>query len=224
MPRPYSEDETARRLRPHDRVLAALARQVPLPGPLARGRAPLGADAEAAHLPADRRDRRGAHDQPARAPRRRAQLGLPLHLDPRRRLLAVRPAAARLHRGGGGVHGLAARALPRAAHRGDRAAPDHVRDRRPLGARGGGPRPPRGLPRLVAGADRQRRRRAAPARHLRRDDRLGLLLQPPRLADRPRLVDRPVPGDRLGLRELGPGRRGHLGGARRAASTTPTRG
>ena len=95
-------------------------------------------------------------------------------------------------------------------------APDHVRDRRPLGARGGGARPPRGLPRLRARPDRQRRRGAAPARHLRRADRLRLLLQPPRLADRPRLVGRPHPRDRLDLRELGPGRRGHLGGARRA--------
>ena len=52
----------------------------------------------------DRRDRRRADHQPARAARRRAQLGLPLHLDPRRRVLALRAAAARLHRGGRGVH------------------------------------------------------------------------------------------------------------------------
>ena len=38
--------------------------------------------------------------EPARAARRRAQLGLPLHLDPRRRLLALRASAARLHRRG----------------------------------------------------------------------------------------------------------------------------
>ena len=88
------------------RWLAAVA----LPRPLARDGAPLGADAEAAHLRADRRDRGRADDQPARAARRRAQLGLPLHLDPRRRLLALRAAAARLHRGGRGVHGLADRA------------------------------------------------------------------------------------------------------------------
>ena len=36
---------------------------------------------------------------------------------------------------------------------------------------------PRGLPRLVAGPDRERRRRPAPAGHLRRADRLGLPLQ-----------------------------------------------
>ena len=80
---------------------------------------------------------------------------------------------------------------------------------------GGDPRPPRGLPRLGAGAHRQRRRRPAAARHLRRADRLGLPLQQVRLADPPRRLDGPHARRRLGLRELGPGRRGHLGGARR---------
>ena len=37
-----------------------------------------------------------------------------------------------------------------------------------------------------------------------------------RVPGRPRLVGRPQPRDRLDLRQLGPGRRGHLGGARRA--------
>ena len=41
--------------------------QSQLPGPLARDGAPLGADAEAADLPAHRRDRRRADDEPARA-------------------------------------------------------------------------------------------------------------------------------------------------------------
>ena len=49
--------------------------------------------------------------------RRRAQLGLPLHLDPRRRVHALRPAAPRLHRGGRRVHALARGALPRAGAR-----------------------------------------------------------------------------------------------------------
>src|SRR3712207_8435428 len=42
------------------------------------------ADAEAAHLRADGCARRGAHDVAARAARRGAQMGLPLHVDPRR--------------------------------------------------------------------------------------------------------------------------------------------
>ena len=57
----------------------------------------------------DRRDRRRADHEPSRAARRRAQLGLPLHLDPRRGLLALRAAAARLHGGGRGVHAAGSR-------------------------------------------------------------------------------------------------------------------
>ena len=105
--RPYPERETAARVRGDGRLLAALAGAVALPRPLARDGAPLGADAEAADLRADGRARRRADDLAARAARRRAQLGLPLHVDPRRGVLALRAAAARLHRGGGGVHELA---------------------------------------------------------------------------------------------------------------------
>ena len=149
------------------------------------------------------------------AARRRAQLGLPLHVDPRRRLLALRPAAARLHRGGGGVHGLAARALPRDAPggpgrsrscTGSTAAPssteemlDHLEGYR-------GSRPVR----IGNGAAR-----AAAARHLRRADRLRLPLQQHGSPiDHDAWMDL-TPGHRVDLRELGPGRRGHLGGARR---------
>ena len=120
-----------RRLRGDRRLLAPLGRPVALHGPLARDGAALGADAQAADLRADRRAGGGADHVAARAPRRRAQLGLPLHLDPRRRVLALRAAAARLHRGGGGVHGLADRPHERLEQRAERAAADHVRDRRP---------------------------------------------------------------------------------------------
>ncbi len=82
-------------------------------GPLARDGPPLGPGAQAAHLRAHGRHRRRAHVQPARAPRRRAQLGLPLHLDPRRGVHPLRPPAHRLHRGGGALHELARRPLRR---------------------------------------------------------------------------------------------------------------
>ena len=108
-------------------VLAPLAIPVGLQGALARDGAALRADAEAAHLRADRRAGRGAHDVAARADRRRAQLGLPVHVDPRRRVLAVRAAAARLRRGGGGVHGVADRPHARLEGRTERPDADHVR-------------------------------------------------------------------------------------------------
>ena len=77
-------------------------------------------------LHADRGDGGGAHDLAARDPRRRAQLGLPLHVDARH---DVHPPGAPLPQprlGGRRVHGV--RRRPR-ADRG-RIAPDHVRDRR----------------------------------------------------------------------------------------------
>ena len=183
-----------RGVRGHGRLLAALARAVALPGPLARDDPPLGADAQADDLRADRRDRRRADDEPARAHRRRSELGLPLHVDPRRVVLALRAPPAGLRRGGDGLHGVAHRAVPGGASRRRRPAPAHVRHRRPVGARGGGAPPPRRLPRLASGPDRERRREAAPARHLRRADRLGVPLQPRRGADLPRRVDGPRPG------------------------------
>ncbi len=51
-------------------------------------------DAQAADLRADRRARGRAHRQPARTGRRRAQLGLPLHVDPRRRRSPSTPCSA----------------------------------------------------------------------------------------------------------------------------------
>ena len=54
-----------------------------------------------------------------------------------------------------------------------------------------------------AGPDRQRRRRPAPARHLRRADGLRLPLQQVRNADLLRLLAGSVRDRRLGLRELG---------------------
>ena len=71
------------------RVLAKLARRLALPRPVAGDSQPLSADAEAAHLRSDRRHRGRADDEPARADRRRAQLGLPV-----RRGFATPPSAS----------------------------------------------------------------------------------------------------------------------------------
>ena len=99
-----------RALRRDERVLAGLDRPVDLPRPVARAGRALGPHAQDALPRAQRRHRRLGHHQPARADRRLAQLGLPLRLGARRRLQPVRAPAARLPRGGRGVHPLALRA------------------------------------------------------------------------------------------------------------------
>ena len=60
----------------------------------------LGAHAEGPVLCAHRRPGGGGHHLAAGDPRRQAQLGLPLHLDPRRHLHALGPLHARLRLGG----------------------------------------------------------------------------------------------------------------------------
>ena len=92
------------------RVLARMAGRRALPRPpLARPPAALGADAQGADLRANRRHGGGADDVVAGDPGRRAQLGLPLHVDPRRDLHAVGDAHARLRPRGALVRRLRAR-------------------------------------------------------------------------------------------------------------------
>ena len=67
-------------------------------GAVARGDRALADHAEDADLSADRRHRRGGDDLAAGSARRRAQLGLPVLLDPRRDADAVRAAQLRLPR------------------------------------------------------------------------------------------------------------------------------
>ena len=106
---------TCRRGRPSDlrdrTGVAALARagQVPRPS-LARRAAALGPDPEGPDVRADRRHGRGADHVAAGDARRRAQLGLPLHLDPRRHLHALGPARARARRRGDRLHVASSRA------------------------------------------------------------------------------------------------------------------
>ena len=178
-----------RRVRRHRGVLAALAAPLALQRALARDGASLGAHAQAAHLRAHRRDRGRPHHQPARAARRRPQLGLPLHVDARRRVLALRPAQARVHRRGRRVHAMAGGALPPRGRPRIGPAADHVRHRRARGPARGGALAPGGLHGLGAGADRQRGGDPAAARHLRRADGLRLSLQQVRAADLPRRLD-----------------------------------
>ena len=225
-PRPYPEHETAASFDATVALLAALARAVALQRPLARDGPPLGAHAEAADLRPDRRDRRRADDVAARAARRRAQLGLPLHLDPRRRVLALRPAAARLHRGGRGVHALArptARATGRSAPAG--------RCRSCTGSTAA-PSSPRTSTRTWSGLPRLRARcgsatRAADQRQL---DIYGELIDSIYLYNKygqPIYYDtwdERAPDRRLAVRELGPASTRASGRRAAARRTSRTRG
>ena len=94
---------------------------------------------------------RRADRRPARAGRRRAQLGLPLHLGPRRARSRSTPcsASASPRRPRRSCSWLGDR-VARAAGDGAGPAEDHVPGRRLLRPRRGDPRPLRGLPRLAA--------------------------------------------------------------------------
>ena len=194
--------------------LAALARPRRLPRPpLAAGPAAQRADAQGPHVRADRRDRRRRDDVAARDAGRRAQLGLPLLLDPRLDVRALGPLHARLRVGGERL------LLLRRRRRGGRAgaAADHVRDRRPRRAARADARAPRRLRARAPGARRQRRPLAGAARRLGRRARLRLpahqVARPPARA---RLADPRQPG-RDRDRELEQARPRHLGGPRRRA-------
>src|SRR4051812_38846997 len=81
--------------------LAALAGARPLPGPsVALVPRTVRVDAQGPDLRADGRCRCGTHDIAARDAGRRAQLGLPLLVDPRLDVRAVGPLYARVRLGG----------------------------------------------------------------------------------------------------------------------------
>ena len=118
--------------------LAALAgpRALPRPSvadlPAAQRPHPEGPD-----LRPHRRDRRGRHDVAAGDPGRRAQLRLPVHLDPGRDVRALGAVLDRLRLGGAGLL-----LLHRRRRRAGRPPADHVRHRRRAGADRVRARPP----------------------------------------------------------------------------------
>ena len=193
--------------------LAALARPRQLPGPPlahappARRAHPQGAVVRAHGRARGRRDHLAAGD-----PGRRAQLGLPLQLDPRLHVHALGPLHARLRLGGQRL------LLLHRGHRGEggRRPPDHVPDRR----RGRDPRvharSPVGLRGRAAGPRGQRRLQAGAARRLGRAARLDLPAhQVAQLPAGPDLADRQGAG-RAGAREVARAGPRHLGDPRRA--------
>src|SRR5258706_9383321 len=86
-----------------------------LSGALARNCQSLGAHAQAAHVRALWLDRRGADIRFAGTDRRRAQLGLPLQLDSRFVVHALRADASGLHSGSHRFHALARKPLSASA-------------------------------------------------------------------------------------------------------------
>ena len=126
-PPPRTYDEAYARLDLDRPPLAALARPRRVPRPsVAERPAAQRPDAQGPDLRADRRDRRRRHHLAAGDAGRRAQLGLPLLVDPRLHVRAVGPLHARLRLGGERLL-----LLRRRRGRG-RAGPaaDHVRHRR----------------------------------------------------------------------------------------------
>ena len=191
--------------------LAALAgpRRVPRP-PVAHLSPAQRAHAQGPLLRAHRSDGGRGHHLPARDARRGAQLGLPLHLDPRRHLHALGPLHPRLRLGGERLLLLHRR---RGRGRGG-PAPDHVRDRGRVGARREHARRADRLRGRAAGADRQRRLRPGPARRVGRVPRLDLSArEDARRAAGADLADRLQAGGG-GAGQLERARPGHLGGAR----------
>ena len=176
------------------------------------------AHAQGPDLRADRRaGRRGDH-LAARDARRRAQLGLPLHLDARLDVRAVGPVHPRLRLGGQrllrtssptGRRRATATCRSCTASTARRELDEHVLDHLQR---------LRGRP---AGAHRQRRLRPAPARRLGRGARLGLpahqVARPPR---RPGLADA-QPAGRARARALARARPRASGRCAASRSTSP---
>ena len=113
---PDDVDAAERADRRDPAVLAQLARSRADPGPsLARSDAALGPGHQGPDVHADRRDGRRAHHLAAGDARRRAQLGLPLHVDARHDVHAAGAALAEPRLGSRRVH--AVRRRPRAESR-----------------------------------------------------------------------------------------------------------
>ena len=154
----------------HHPVLAQLAGEGTDPGPRPGTADPtVGSNDQGPHLYADRRDRRRVDHLAAGDARRGAQLGLPLHVDPRLDVHAPGAALSQSRLGGRRVHAVHRRPPVQRRWR----AADHVRDRRATGSDGDAPRGTVGLRRRPPGTDWQRRLQPAPERRLRRRAGLG---------------------------------------------------
>ncbi len=201
-PRAITPDHALRR---HVRVLGRVARHLHVRRPLRRGRLPLADGAEGDDVCPDWRHRGRADDLASGADRRRAELGLPVLLAPRRQLRALRARRQRLRRGSRLLAGLA----PARRRRRPGGHPDHVRPRRRAATARIRAAVARRLRGLEARPSRQRREHAVPARRLRRGRGRSLRGASARAAGRrQRLGAAPPPASR----------------ASRPAGRSPTRG
>ena len=215
--RPTVEDAqpAARRDGPVLAPLAGPGAPDPRP-PLARGDPALGADDQGPDLHADRGDRGGADHLAAGDARRRAQLGLPLHLDARHH---VHPAGAAPAWTWTGRPTSSCSSSPTSSPTSDGGLQimygiDGRRDLTEIAPRG--PVRLRGRP---AGADRQRRLRPAPERRLRRGARLDPASTPVRSQRLPRRLWPIVQAQaECATQSVAGARPGHLGGPRQAAA------
>ena len=196
----------------HRDLLAGLALQRHLPRPpVAHLHGAQRPHPQGPQLRADRGHHGGRHDLAARDARRRSQLGLPLHVDPRLVLHVALALPPRVRVGGHGVLRLRHRGRG-GRRRQELGAPDHVRHRRPQGPHRGDPRPPVGMAELTARPRGQRRVEPAPERrvgHAAR--RSGHPPAPGSFPDRAPGLGRPGPPRRHGDRTLRRSRPGHLG-------------
>ena len=206
--------------RRHHGLLACLGRPVRSPGRLPRGGPPVAPRPESAHLRPDRGHGRSADDVASGVDRRAPQLGLPLLLAPRCDAGSARDDAVGIPRGGRDVAPVA----PSRRGRRPRGRPDHVRDRGRAPARRARARLAAGLRGVDAGAGRERRFVAAPARRLRRGARRALSgARPRRTRRRQRLVAGPQAA-RVARGRVAARGRGDLGGSRARAPFHPLQG
>ena len=173
---------------------------------------PVGGGAESADVRADRCDRGGAYCVATGAHPRRCELGLPLQLGPRLDVHGARPLRAGIRERARGLP--AVRRTKRGRHR--YGHPGCVRDRRRASPDRDGARAPRGIPRLCAGSDRQRRVAPGAARRVRGSHGPRMAVVRARPFARRRLLGVHRRHGRLRVRALDRPRPRDLGGPRRA--------
>ena len=210
---------------PDAELLARLAEHRDLPRPpVAPVHRAQRARAQGPELRADRRHHGREHHVAPRDSRRRTQLGLPLHVDPRHRVHVAGAARSRLRLGGVRVLRLHPRRIgglgrqPRRQRRRRVQSPDHVRDRRRDRPHRAHPRPSLRIRRLPSRAHRQRCVQPASARRVGDAPRRRRLEHPQRRPDGAADLGRHRRARRHRDRDEPRTRPGHLGDAGQATA------